>query len=154
MVPVDTIDYERHAVAAGAQARRGGQLELRRWRVYPNDTIADVQLSVHDTARVVADDRARAEAEHRNQMIMNVLNVVIHQQGQPLRETMIDFGHLVQHVEQFLVCWVADGRGIPNGDHALPMSAQRRHTLIKLPDVPTDGVRQVARGVAEFTGDL
>ena len=56
-------------------------------------------------------------------MIMNGLDVVIHQQGEPLGETMIDFGHLVQDVEQFLVCWVAGGRGIPNGDHALPMSA-------------------------------
>ena len=47
--------------------------------VHPDDAIADMQLTVHHTARVVASDRARAEAEHRDQMIMNSLDVVIHQ---------------------------------------------------------------------------
>ena len=103
-------------------------------------------------ARLVARDRARAETEHRNQMIMHSLDVVIHEKSQPLGETMIDFGHVVQELEQFLIGWTANGQRVADGDHAFAMTTERCHPLIKLPDVPINGVGQIARAVCLVHG--
>ena len=59
--------------------------------MHPDHTVAHVQLTVHDSARFVACDRSRPEAEHRNQMIMDSFDVVADGQGQSLGETVIDF---------------------------------------------------------------
>ena len=67
---------------------------------------------------------------------------------------MIDFGHVVQDVQQLLIGRAAYGQGFAYGDHALTMTTQRRHALIQLPNVPTDCVGQIARGVAKFTADV
>ena len=78
--------------------------------MHPDHTVADVQLAVHHSARFVASDRSRPEAEHRNQMIMDSFDVVIDEQGQSLGQTMIDFGHLVEDVQQFLIAGTASGQ--------------------------------------------
>jgi hypothetical protein len=38
---------------------------------------------------------------------------------------MIDFSHLVEDVQQFLIGRAAGGQGVTDGDHALPMAAER-----------------------------
>jgi hypothetical protein len=67
---------------------------------------------------------------------------------------MINFGHVVQYVQQLLIGGAAACQRLSHGDHALAMTAQRRDSLIKLPDVPTDRVGQVARRVVQFVGDV
>ena len=85
---------------------------------------------------------------------MDGLNVVIHQQSQSLRETMINFGHLVEDVQQFLIGGAAAGYGFTYGDHALPMTTECRQPLINLPDVLRDRVGQIMRRVFQFTSDV
>jgi hypothetical protein len=45
-------------------------------------------------------------------------------------------------------------RGIPNGDHALAMAAQRGQPLINLPDVAGNRVAQLVGGLGQFAGDV
>ena len=58
MVSIDILDHDRHAVRAGAEARRGRKVVLGRWRMHPDDTVADMQLAVHDMAGLVASEGA------------------------------------------------------------------------------------------------
>ena len=109
MVPINIIDHDGHAVSAGAEARGRHQVVVGRGRMHPDHTVADVQLAVHHSASFVASDGSRPEAEHRNQMIMDSFDVVIDEQGQSLRQSMIDLGHLVEDVQQFLIAGTAGG---------------------------------------------
>ena len=47
--------------------------------MHPDDTVSDMQLSMYDSTRFIAGDRARSEAEHGNEMIMYGFDVVIDQ---------------------------------------------------------------------------
>ena len=64
MVSVNIIDYDGHAVSAGAETPGGQEVVLSGWWMHPDDAVADMQLAVYDSARLVARDRSRPEAEH------------------------------------------------------------------------------------------
>jgi hypothetical protein len=81
--------------------------------MHPNHTVAYVQLTMHDSAGFVASDRSGPDVEHRNQMIMDSFDVIIDKQGQSLGETMIDFRHVVEGVQQFHIRGASRGEGIP-----------------------------------------
>ena len=63
MVPIDIIDDDCHAVCAGAEARRGHQAVVGRGWMHPDHTVAHVQPTMDDSARFVASDRSRPEAD-------------------------------------------------------------------------------------------
>jgi len=90
---------------------------------------------VYDPARPIAGDRARPETEDGNEVIMYSFDVVVDQQCQSLRQTMINLCQLIHQVEQLLITGTAIGQRFPNGDHSLPMAAQCGQSLINLSDV-------------------
>ena len=75
---------------------------------------------------------------------MYSFDVVVDQQCQSLRQTMINLRQLIHQVEQLLITGTAIGQRFPNGDHSLPMAPQRGQSLINLCDVAGDRVAQLA----------
>ena len=67
---------------------------------------------------------------------MHGFDVVVDQQCQSLSQTMIDFSHLMEDLQQFFVGWAAGGQGVANGDHALAMASQCCHPLIDISNMP------------------
>jgi len=122
--------------------------------MHPDDTVPDMQLSMYDATRFIAGDGARSEAGHSNKMIMYGFDVVIDQQRQALRQTMIHLGQLIKQIEEFLVAGRAVGQRFPNGDHSLAMAAKRGQPVINVHDKAGDRLAQLVRGAGHLPGDV
>ena len=122
--------------------------------MHPDDTVPDMQLAVYDPASSIAGDRARPEAEDGNEVIMYSFDVVVDQQCESLRQTMINLCQLIHQVEQLLITGTAIGQRFPDGDHSLPMAPQGGQSLINLSDVAGYRVAQLARRVRYLPGDV
>ena len=71
-----------------------------RGRVQPDETVADVELAVHDASGVIPGQPARPEAEHRHEMVVDGLDVVVDQQGQPLRDARVHLAQPLHDLDQ------------------------------------------------------
>ena len=107
-----------------------------------------------DTTLCVAGQRTRTEPEDGDEVVVDRLDLVVDEEGQPLGDARVHVAHPLEDGEELGV----RRRGVivetqADGPDPLPEPAHRRETVVKISEVPGDGVRELRLGLLEPPGD-